>query len=237
MEQKKQMFTDEELTAFLDNAGDPEKNALIRAALETDTALQDRLNALDFPLSALQIEANAALSDAPFPDLPRARPFAGAWSMAAALVIGIGLGLALIPRSEPTRDWVDYAAAYQALYVTETLADVPTADPETQLSELSTKINKDLTKAGDLPGIEFRRAQELGFAGQSLIQIAYLTPGDVPIALCIIKNDGSTEGMTNSLIEGLASAYWSDGSHAYLVIGGQDASLVTQIAEAARSLL
>ena len=64
------------------------------------------------------------------------------------------------------------------------------------------------------------RAQILGYDDAPIIQLAYLR-GDTPYAFCITLADGPARTMTQTRREGLATSSWSDGTHDFLLIGGQ----------------
>lgn len=147
--------------------------------------------------------------------------------MIAGLVIGV---FASRPDAGPV-GWHAYVASYQALYVTDTLAEV-TQSPEataTQLAKVSGKLGRPLGAATTIPGLTYKRAQVLGFNGAPLAQLAYLGKDGAPLALCILAKTEAAALETMKL-EGMEAASWSDGNYAYLLIGGQDAEQIAQAA-------
>ena len=153
-------------------------------------------------------------------------------SIAAVGLIGLASGMMLTTSS---RDWTDYVAAYQALYSSETLADVnltPT-EKETQLARITSTIAKDLTVADldILPEITYTRAQLLRFQGEPLVQLAFRTSTGTPFALCIMESvDGAPTSPHFQHREGLSSASWTLQGYQYLLIGGTDDDLIARLA-------
>lgn len=225
-------ISDEELTAYLDGEADGALAGRIEAALMDDDTLAVRLDGLRFDVDALRGEAGAFLADAPsftLPPAPASRGFGiMGGAMAACLALGLGLGFFLSDQPEEQTGWVHYVAAYQALYVGDTLAGVE-ADP-TQISELSSVLGRDLAAATASPELTFKRGQRLGFNGKPLIQLAYLSEEGAPMALCIIAKSGEAKPVSQRVLEGMQAASWSDGEFAYLLIGGEDADLVKRAA-------
>ncbi|WP_298256100.1 hypothetical protein [uncultured Litoreibacter sp.] len=229
-------FSDEDLTAFLDGELTDADTAAIAEAIERDAALALRLEALDAPVSELRPAFDQLLDD--MPDtlaVPSATPpTARRWptAIAAAFVLAAGMGLgAYVTKPAPvTRGWHDYVAAYQALYVQDTLAVVEQTEAETQaqLMRVASTLGRDLNGATAVPGLDYKRAQLLGFNGKALVQMAYLSETGAPMALCIIRS-ATSNALTQMQLEGMEAASWSDGEYAYLLIGGDDAAK-TQIA-------
>ncbi len=244
-----QAITDETLTAFLDGALPEDEAQAIAAAVDTDPDLAARIEALEFDADALRAGMAALLDEAPdMPPLadaaqaedqsPWPRRVAGLAALAATLVVGVVLGGALQPG--PTApDWRVYVASYQALYVTETLpgAAPDTATRNAQLARAGDRLDLDLQRLPDVDGLDFRRAQVLGYENQPLIQIAFLGPEGRPVALCIIAHAGGAADVTQDRAEGMEAAAWSDDTHAYYLIGGDDPDLIRMAADIFRASL
>jgi len=235
------IYDDEILTAFLDNEVDAETKAAIETALKSDASLKDRLASLEFPIKSLNIAASNLLDAAPAaPDFGqtvkqprRFRPQLVAW--VACLVFGVAIGTSWIAlRPHQPNGWRDYVAAYQALYVNETLASVATT-PEAasaNLTSLGATLGLDLSGAQFDPGLRFKRGQILGFQGKALVQLAYLNALGEPVALCIIRGeDAGLEGISVTTLEGMAAAFWERDGFAYLLIGGTDEAFIASTAE------
>ncbi|MCP5083965.1 MAG: hypothetical protein GY948_19935 [Alphaproteobacteria bacterium] len=238
-------FSDEELVAYLDGENDFAPVDEIAAALKTDIALAKRLEGLRVNTAAIAESFKAlARDDRPLPDLPEvpvAKLRYGMMAVAAmvALVIGFGAGFSTSNMSTP--GWREYVAAYQALYINATLAHVNQSQTRQQdelnrvSSAIGTAIRVDALNVS--PEMDYKRAQILGFKGQALVQLAFLTSTGHPVALCIIRSDrGAAAPVVSKSMEGMSSAYWSKGNYQYLLIGGTDQSMVTRLAEKFSSL-
>ena len=118
------------------------------------------------------------------------------------------------------------------LYVNGTLADVEATQTETDaaLEHLGTVFGHDLTAAPRDAVLEYKRGQVLGYQGQPLIQLAYLSPLGDPVALCLIRTGDADTGVELTVMEGLAAATWQRDGVAYLLIGGTDSGLIEDAA-------
>ena len=232
-------ITDERLTAYLDGELEKEDAAEIEAALAASAELADRLAALDVPIGQIRAAFDQTLDLAPpAPPLPpvtkqNTTPWLAA--IAAAAVLGFGLGGVMFRQASP--DWTEVVANYQSLYVTDTLAAPPLAPPEQRMSvaALSGRLGVDLVPLIDLDDIQFRRAQMLGFNGEPLVQMAYFAEGAVPIAICVTPITGPDTATNHSRMFGMEAVSWTANGHGYLIIGGDDPSLVKALAEQVRA--
>lgn len=233
-------FTDEELTAYLDQEIDSETAKSISQRLESDAVLQERVAKLNELTDGISTALDGLLTSAPeMPDMGQnIVPYKITnWlvpvGLAAALVVGAVFGTYGLQRST-SKGWMNYVSAYQALYVNGTLAsvDVSDADNTAQLALLSEIIGRDLTAAQNTDGISFRRAQLLGFEGRPLVQMAYLSQIGSPIALCVIQSETTGEQTPQfTTFEGMSAAYWTKDGYSFLLIGGQDDRLISQEAK------
>lgn len=197
-------YSDAELVAFDDGEMPESEAAQLAAALAGDAELAARLSALSVDREVLRAGLARLLDQAPqaMPEIcnpnpataappPRTRKGARGLSLAAAFALAAFLGALgnrlLAP--EPELTWQELAAAYHALYTTQTLAAVPapTADGASgQLSRLSQASGLTIPAGlSDIPGLSFRRAQILGHDGAAIVQLAYLDHDGVPFALCL----------------------------------------------------
>ncbi|MEM8802663.1 MAG: zf-HC2 domain-containing protein [Pseudomonadota bacterium] len=234
-------ITDEQLTAYLDGELDAAEIARIEAALATSPELTDRLAALDFPVADIRAAFDRTLDEAPAaPPLPTVqKKTALPWlaAVAAAAVLGFGLGGVVLRQAAP--DWTEVVANYQSLYVTDTLSAPPLA-PETQrinVAALSGQLGVDLVPLIDLDEIQFRRAQMLGYEGAPLVQMAYLADDAVPIAICVTPISGADTSVTQLRLFGMEAASWTANGHGYLIIGGDDPALIEALAERVRAAI
>lgn len=228
-------FTDEELTAFLDGEASAESAAQISAALENDVELQGRLASLDVLLPPMKDAFGRVLDAAPdMEPLPTRRHEGGVskTKMLAAMAASLVIGALISFWVDHKRDWRDYAAAYHVLYVNGTLADVnPTpTEAKATLERLGAVVGHDLAAAPLDTVLEYKRGQVLGYQGQPLIQLAYLSPLGDPVALCLIRAEGANRAIYVAELEGLAAAQWQRDGIAYLLIGGTDESMIQEAA-------
>jgi anti-sigma factor RsiW len=160
----------------------------------------------------------------------------GRWlaAIAAALVLFILGGVAgyFLPRlavrpvevaaDNSPESWRGIVAEYLTLYTSETLADVPD-DPALRANELSrvgARLSLDLT--GDrvsLPALDLKRAQIFDLRGLPLVQIAYLSPRDGPVAFCIILNGEADAKPEFEQRDGKNIVYWGKGGRGFMLIG------------------
>ncbi|MEM9780493.1 MAG: hypothetical protein AAF813_11265, partial [Pseudomonadota bacterium] len=122
------VFSDEQLTAYLDGELAEDWVRDLEAQLATDSALAARVAALDVPLDTLRAAMDVGRISAPpyvAPPVapPKARPLwpGMAAGIAASFIAGMVVFGTLRPAPEAT--WIEAIVSYQALYVTETLSD------------------------------------------------------------------------------------------------------------------
>jgi len=227
-------FSDEELTAYLDGEASDDLRGRIAAACVTDPQLTARLTRLTAGQRELVAAFDRLLQSAPAaPAIPapvatgaRRRVFGGA---AAGLVAGVALAVSVsawMPgRDAMLSDWRQVVAAYQFLYIPQTLAGV-TQDADQsarQLQHLSQVIGRDLTTVPDAaPGLAFKRGQQLGYRGRPLVQLAFVTHGGEPVALCILPLAERDAAPKQAVLAGLDAVYWTEGGFGYLLIGRED---------------
>lgn len=239
------VFTNSELVAYLDGACDPRQARRIEAALLEDRDLAERLSLLDVPLLDLQSELHGMLLNTPpMPPLdvePASQGFrAASWVLAAAICLTVGGTVGYGLRGEMHEDWRDLVAAYQVMYVPETLA-IETFDHKaaaTKLANLGEAIGVDLLPAQGIDLLQFRRAQMLGYEGQPVVQIAFLSPEGAPVALCVTRLDhDETTPIVSHVMRGMSSASWSENGYGYLLIGGQNHAVIDLAAAKFRDML
>lgn len=241
---KTRAFSDEDLTRFLDGEASETLTLEIEAARLKDTKLSADLDNMRAAQAAFVADQDAFLSAAPpMPDFPapsrKAVPWAPALGgMAAGLIIAAGLAWPLLSKDNP--DWRDVIANYQSLYVTETLSGAvdPQHSLDAKLTELSGVLGIDLTTLPDVDGLNYRRAQQLGFRGAPLAQLTYLTPDGGPVALCILRVAGpNSDGIEAETLEGMAAFSWVDNGYGVLLIGPLDDTTLPEAATIFRAAL
>ncbi|ANK90301.1 MULTISPECIES: anti-sigma factor family protein [Rhizobium] len=261
MSTKHTIPSDEDLTAFIDGELTAEERARIEAIVKEDESVAERLDflaraslpfeqafapllseapreELQAMLSAIPAHENARSVAAP---APTRRRFLGA--LAASLVAGIaidraviGIGKGLSAKDENS-EWRAVVADYISLYTAETLAGpVPgRQDQAAQLASLDEKLGLSLSpEAVSLPGVDFKRALLLQYDGKALAQIAYLDPETGPMALCIVKSDAGPKAPDLENRKGMNVVYWSNATHAFMLIGHAAADRMTAIANGVR---
>ena len=258
MNTKSTIPSDEELTAFIDGELTAEEAARIESLVNEDESVAERLEflaraSLPFeqafaPLLAAaprqKLETMLAVIPAPgtaksgvAPVFASRRRFLGA--LAASLIAGIaidravlGIGKGFSAKDENT-EWRAVVADYISLYTPETLVGpVPARDVQaTQLASLDEKLGLSLSpEAVSLPGIDFKRALLLQYDGKPLAQIAYLDPETGPMALCIVRSDAGAKAPDLESRKGMNVVYWSNSTHAFMLIGHAAADRMTTIA-------
>ena len=241
-------FTDEQLTAYLDGEFEHTPALEIERALKKSVKLQNRLAELNFSENDLSNAMGGLLSAAPeMPDLPAdiaptasndnatmgRRGFIAACAAMIAVTGGV-VGYSIAPTNEP--GWRDYVAAYHALYISSTLSSVENPEPFAiaELNRVGEAIGKELDFATlkQVSGMDYKRAQILGFEGKPLAQMTFLSKMGTPVALCIIRNGKSDSlSMKAETLENMASVTWSKGGYEYLLIGGSDDQLIRTVGE------
>ena len=237
---------DEELTAYLDGEADETLRTQIEEALASDPDLQSRLSDLRVDRDALLAGFDALLDEAPAAPAVLSQPTAKArpeWrigpvalaaSVVVCLFVGGLTGFNLGGRGEQT--WRDFAAAYHALYVEETLASVSVSEAAvgTEFSRVEQALGKtlDIELLTTLDRMDYKRAQVLGFEGRPLVQLAFLSKQREPIALCIIRSDGAPDRpLESERMLGMSAVKWTKDGYGYLLVGGSNDVLLEEAAE------
>lgn len=232
-------FSDEQLIAYLDGEVDFAPISDIDAALATDEALARRLDTLRHHRSRLAAGFQAALDPAKKPPLVLQAANQNTWikhAIAASLIgLVIGFGAGRFGAPSPADGWKDYVAAYHFLYTSATIAAVDNtpAMQQQELNRVGNAIGKQLSAANlrALPDVAYKRAQILGFNGQPLLQLTFVTETGEPLALCILKAGASrAKPVQLSQLEGMSAASWQADGYDYLLIGGQDDALLERVA-------
>jgi len=245
----KQQFTDEELTAYLDGEQDPADTRALLQALDSDADLKARLDALRIP-DMTDIRASFSLNQLQAPEMPahllaaptRSGSLLRVGLIAASLLGAFWLGAAVntnLNANTQQAEWITAIAAYQTLYVPATLA-APRQDSALTtrtLKDAQQSLGVDLTNALDLPGLTFKRAQMLGFAGNPLLQIAYVTKSGAPMALCLTKVTSGEMPMQDVTSHDIDGTAWTKNGVGYYLVGASTASERAEITQALEQLL
>ncbi len=244
-------FSNEELTAYLDDEIGPAERRRINAALEVNTNLKVQLDSLKIDRAMLKADFDDLMQSAPrynvnhvttievvqIPTDNRLKfAVVGALCAMMAWVAATGLFRA------PPITWQEKAAIYHSLYVNRTISDVVTnpASAQVELERATKALGKDifLANLNRIPEFEYKRSQILGFEGRPLLQVAFLSRIGSPIVLCIMRGDiVAAKGIKTDVIQGMAAATWSKGAYEYLLIGGSDKELIARAANTFAAVL
>jgi anti-sigma factor RsiW len=260
---KKTLLSDEMLVAFIDGELDAAQTAQIERFINADESVAERFELLsrsDLPyteaFAPLLTAAPAAKLNAMLAAIPPSKPQgASAAGMnrrgflaaaAACLVAGIAIdrGIIEVNRSltkpDEGAEWRAVVAEYLGLYTTDTLG-APAGDRAAQVAQLDqvgSKLGMVLTpETVAVPGADFRRAQLLEYDGKPLAQIAYLDPEDGPMALCIVPWQAGAKEPDIERRHGMNVVYWSDATHAFMLIGHSTADRLKTMADGVRARL
>jgi anti-sigma factor RsiW len=168
--------------------------------------------------------------------------------LAAAIVLflagaAVGVGVSnLLPGTEVAGGeepeaspdgWRAAVAEYLTLYTRDTLANLPDdkAQHEAELKSVGDKLALALSvDKVTLAGLALKRSQVFDLDGRPLAQIAYLAPGDGPVAFCIIADAAKDQQLSFEERRGKNIVYWSKGGHAFLLIGNLPRSTLEPLA-------
>lgn len=246
--------SDEQLVAYLDDELNPDYRRQLDDAIADDPLLNLRLqwlsrsslpykNAYDelarkAPLERLQARLDAIPSPQD-PGLSR-RWFIGA--AAATLVAGGVLAdrLFLNWQAQQPHNWRGLVGTYMALYVPQTLDHLPTdeATQRAQLRTIDARLGLNLSPAGlKLPGAEFKRAQMLEYDGVPIAQIVYLDARHGPLALCVTRSNSGSQPLVHERRHQMNVVYWTEREHAWMLIGHDTATGLSEKANLLRSRL
>lgn len=236
------VFSDEELTAFLDGEASPALAEQIAAAAEGDDILQDRIEQLEAPVAQLRAAFEPDRITTPkMPDhIGAASP--RVWTriaVPAAMAACFALGLFVAPNLQQGAGWVDQVASYQALYVTETLNGAAQDPAATQaaLGQANANLGLEFDHAPLIEGMTFKRAQILAVDGETLLQMAYLSDDGIPYALCVTRVANDQDGVSTGMSHALATASWVQDGLGFVWVGGQDRDQTGALARQVEHLL
>ncbi|MDE1992589.1 MAG: anti-sigma factor [Rhizobiaceae bacterium] len=257
------MPSDEMLTAFIDGELDAAERERIEALIDSDARVAERFDFLsrsDLPFreafEPLLASAPNARLDAMLAAIPstgeQSRKAAGMSrrgflsAIAACFVVGIAIDRGVIEighrlaRSDEGTEWRAVVAEYLSLYTSDTLS-APAGDRAqqvAQLNEVGAKLGITLTpESVAMPGVDFKRAQLLNYDDKPLAQIAYLDPETGPMALCIIPSERGAAAPDMENRKGMNVVYWSNASHAFMLIGHAPIDRMRELADDVRGRL
>ena len=233
------------LTAYLDGELAGAERASLEARLLSEPALKVRLDQLGRGGRPFGPAYDALLAEAPGDRLSamlaelaakhaangqrsarsRTRMFAALAAAFVIFVVGAGVGnilpVLLHKPAEPP-GWRQVVAEYQSLTTAETLEAIPdnAAAVSDELSLIGGKLALDLSPNKlVLPNVTLKRAQLFAFRDKPLVQVAYLSPADGPIAFCIIANGKADAEPAFEQREGYNIVFWTKAGRGYMLIG------------------
>jgi anti-sigma factor RsiW len=239
------------LTGYVDGELDAPTRAQLEARLKVEPALAARLARLSEGTRGLDTAFAALTTAAPRQRLAgvldearrgsrRAAPPRGlriAVALAAAIVIFVLGGFAeRYVSSRGVNDelnWRQAVAEYQQFTTSDTLAAIPDAPDvlDAELKTISARLAFPLTPDNlTLADATLKRADLFSFDGRPLVQLAYLTRNQGPIAFCIIPAHKPDAPVQFEVRNGFNLAYWNDDGRAYLLIGHADRTTLERFA-------
>ena len=237
---------DRALMSYVDGELSPGQRAAVEAAIATNEATAERVEAL----RASCLPYRAAFENATQPAVPesltrrvdelirvsRHRSISSGYRRPAAIFAAFVAGIILAgsvpmliqrtlsPTSE-TAVWVRAAAEYQALYGRETVAsiDVDRAGTLRTLADLrrTSGIRFDIPDLG-AAGLTFKRIQQLEFQGRPLLQLTYLPREGKPVALCVLQDPSANTDVQTRVVNGMHTAVWRRGRLTYALLAPND---------------
>lgn len=246
------------LTGYVDGELDTLTQARLEARLKAEPALAARLARLGESTHGLDAAFAALTTAAPHQRLAgilddarhrldrprlwsrRVAPPRGlriAIALAAAIVIFVLGGFAeRYVSSRGVNDelnWRQAVAEYQQFTTSDTLAAIPDAPDvlDAELKTISARLAVALTPENlTLADATLKRADLFTFDGRPLVQLAYLTRNQGPIAFCIIPAHKPDAPVQFEVRNGFNLAYWNDDGRAYLLIGRADRTTLEHFA-------
>ncbi|MGV8918406.1 MAG: anti-sigma factor family protein [Pseudomonas sp.] len=251
------MPSDESLVAYLDGRLDEKQRIHIEIALQEDPILAERFETLcrsDLPFQsafgtlleqAPTAKLQAMLAALPTPAQGRQQRLSRRGFIAAAasfMIAGVIADRIYLDWHTPTtrHGWRALVAEYMALYTPQTLDNLgnDASLQDAQLESVNQRLGLALnTSVITLPRPEFKRAQILEYDGVPIAQITYLDPEHGPLALCITRTDNGESTPADEQRLGMNVVFWSDATHAFMVIGHNPPDELGGMAQLLRSRL
>lgn len=249
----------EKLSAFLDGELPEDQARQIEKALETDTDLQAELESL-MAADTFAKQEFAAMENEPVPfdlasaiqnapqsvvaNAPQAPSGISGLLAAMVVVLALCLGAAggyLTARSQgqdiaAAPGWLSDIADYHRVYAAQErhLVEVPAAEKDHIQTWLSATLGAQV-QVPDLSahGLEFQGARLLVAAGKPVSQLMYLDANQRVVALCQIVTPAPRDGFATQTIGAFEMVSWGGENANFVIVGDQDRSDLSAIAQTA----
>lgn len=142
--------------------------------------------------------------------------------------------------SSADQAWAKRVADYQSLYVPNTVKTNSNALKSAE--ELLAGITLETGIQTGIPdlssqGYQFARAQELGFEGDTLVQLVYVKEGKVPLAFCYMAANSTASLSPNLMqISGLGVAHWRESGQRFVIVADETQEVLGRLYSDAQSL-
>ncbi len=190
-----------------------------QALPEMPASLVEKLDALTKGANSHSSQIQQAQNPTVAPN--RHHYFAWGLGLAASFVLGWGLNAWLaVPSNSSANSWVEAVANYQAMYTRATVSQASQTQAEANAVLAEFSVADRVLSIPELraDGFEFKRAQQLAFGDQPLLQIAYLPLQGKPTALCVLKRNAMNKESATAKVQqlhGLNVVTWTKGAHAF----------------------
>jgi len=127
-------------------------------------------------------------------------------------------------------------ASYQGFYVRETVEGTS----DSNVSQLSARMLNQNDLKVEVPdfsaqGLQFVRAQQLGYGGQPVVQLVYLGNDGLPVAFCYMPEASGFSEVVFANHFGLETAEWVDNNQRFVIVANVDKSNITALYQSALS--
>jgi anti-sigma factor RsiW len=156
----------------------------------------------------------------------------------AALAFGFAGGALWSPWSKSDHNgFLDEVAEYHEVFSHETrhLAEVLPDQADHIKAWLGNRLDRKIAIPDlESAGLTFAGARMLVIDGKPVADLLYTRKDGLPIAFCILRNDGKAGPVQMERRGDLKLAYWNDGGYAFVVTGDIEKNMLTDITQKIR---
>lgn len=251
----------EELRAWVDGELDEQRSRVVGEMVDSDPDMQvlvSRLRASRLQYKqAFEKKASPAMPDSlqqtvnslrnqlqPSPSRRSLFPVTAAASVLVAALAGYFVGSRpgmlnspdRVAAMSPVEGFASTVAAYQSLYVRETVSGIEAGDDK--VTGLSARLLEQSDLKVQVPDLEalgytFVRGQQLAFDGKPLVQLIYLPAEGLPLALCFMIDEGSETPLVLEKHFGLSTAEWRQQNKRFVMVSDASENAMSQLYRAA----